>query len=221
MKAEDDCFLAGKRWQTQTVCWKAETLLDWQKVCMVKDMVFPVVTHLWELDSKEGRIPKNWCLWTVVHWKRLLRVPWRTRRSNQSILRETNPEYLLEGLRLKLQYFGHLMWTVDSLEKSAGKDWGQKEKRASEKEMAAQHHWRNEHELGQTPGDDEGQGSLACCSPQGHKQPDITGRLNNNNSGWMDRWVEERMEERMGGRKKSNVNDKINIYTLEIMIKLC
>ena len=70
--------------------------------------------HIWELDSKEGRMPKNWCLWTVWCWRRLLRVAWTARRSNQSILREINPEYSREGLmlKLKLQYFGHLMQTT-------------------------------------------------------------------------------------------------------------
>ena len=74
---------------------------------------------LWELHHKEGRVPKNWRFWTV-HWRRLLKVPRTARRSNQSILREINPEYSLEGLmlKLKLQYFGHPMWTASSLEKS-------------------------------------------------------------------------------------------------------
>ena len=74
---------------------------------------------LWELDYKESWVLKNWCfeLWC---WRRLLRVPWTVRRSNQSILKETSPEYLLEGmmLKLKLQYFGHLMWRADSFEKT-------------------------------------------------------------------------------------------------------
>ena len=71
---------------------------------------------LWELDCKESRAPKNQCLQTVV----LEKTPWTARRSNQSILKEINPEYSLEGLmlKLKLQYFGHLMRTADSLEKS-------------------------------------------------------------------------------------------------------
>ena len=84
-------------------------------VCIVTAMVFSVITcGLWELDSKEGRMPKNWCLWTVWCWRRLLRVSWTARRSNQSILREINPEYSREGLmlKLKLQYFGHLMQTT-------------------------------------------------------------------------------------------------------------
>ena len=73
---------------------------------------------MWELDYKESWALKNWYFWTVV-WRRLLRVPWTARRSNQPILKEISPEYSLEGLmlKLKLQYFGHLMRRTDSLEK--------------------------------------------------------------------------------------------------------
>ena len=73
---------------------------------------------MWELDHKESWAPKNWCFWTVWYWRRLLRVPWTARRSNQSILKEISPEYSLEGLMLKPQYFGHLMRRTDSLEKT-------------------------------------------------------------------------------------------------------
>ena len=72
---------------------------------------------MWKLDHKEGWVPKNWCFWTVL-LGRLLRVPWKVRRPNQSILKEINPEYSLKGLMLKLQYFGHLMRTADSLEET-------------------------------------------------------------------------------------------------------
>ena len=79
-----------------------------------------------------------WC------WRRLLRVPWTARRSNQSILKEINPGISLEGmmLKLKLQYFGHLMQRVDSLEKNpdAGRNWGQEEKGTTKDEMAGWHH---------------------------------------------------------------------------------
>ena len=82
------------------------------KVCIIKAMVLPVVTYGCECGTnrKEGRAPKNFALW---FWRRLLRVPWTARRSNQSILREKNPEYSLEGVQLKLkrQYFGRLMQT--------------------------------------------------------------------------------------------------------------
>ena len=74
---------------------------------------------MWELDYKESWAPKNWFFWLWC-WRRLLRIPWTARRSNQSILTEISPEYSLEGLvlKLKLQYFGHLMRRTDSLEKT-------------------------------------------------------------------------------------------------------
>ena len=90
------------------------------KVCLVKAMVFPVVMYgceSWTVKKVEHRRIDAFELWC---WRRLLRVPWTARRSNQSILKEISPEYSLEGLmlKLKLQYFGHLMWRVDSLEKT-------------------------------------------------------------------------------------------------------
>ena len=75
-------------------------------------------SHVWmlELSHKEIWAQKNWCCWIVV-WEKTLDVPYSARRSNQSILREISPEYTLEGLMLKIQYFGHLLWRTDSLEK--------------------------------------------------------------------------------------------------------
>ena len=103
------------------------------------------------------------------------------RRSHQSIIKEINPEYSLEGLMLKLQYFGHLMQRANSLGKTldAGKDRGQEEKGVTEDEMVRWHHRPNGYEFEQAPGDSEGQGSLACCSPRGCKESDMTERLNN------------------------------------------
>ena len=88
------------------------------KLQIVKAMVFPVVMHgceSWTIKKAECQRTDASELWC---WRRLLRVPWSTRRSNQSILKEISPEYSLEGLMLKLQYFGHLMWRADSLEKT-------------------------------------------------------------------------------------------------------
>ena len=90
------------------------------KVCLVKAMVFPVVTYecqSWTIKKAEHRRINAFELWC---WRRLLRVPWTSRRSNQSILKEISPGISLEGmmLKLKLQYFGHLMLSVDSLEKT-------------------------------------------------------------------------------------------------------
>ena len=90
------------------------------KVRLVKGMVFPVVTYgceSWTVKKAECWRIHAFELW---YWRRLLRVPWTARRSNQSILKEISPEYSLEGLMLKLrlQYFGHLMWRTDSFEKT-------------------------------------------------------------------------------------------------------
>ena len=90
------------------------------KVHLVKAMVFPVVMYRCEsctIKKAEHRRTDAFELWC---WRRLLRVPWTARRSNQSVLKEISPEYSLEGLmlKLKLQYFGHLLRTVDSLEKT-------------------------------------------------------------------------------------------------------
>ena len=90
------------------------------------------------------------------YWRRLLRVPWTARRSNQSILKEISPGCSLEGLmlKLKLQYFGHLMQRVDSLEKTLmlGRIGGSRRRGWQEDEMAGWHHWLNEHGFRQTPG---------------------------------------------------------------------
>ena len=115
-------------------------------------MVFPVVMYgcqSWTVKKVEGRRIDAFKLWC---WRRFLRVPWTARRSNQSILKGISPEYSLEGLmlKLKLQYFGHLMQRVDSLEKTlmlGGWDWGQEEKGTTEDEMAGWHHRLNGHEF--------------------------------------------------------------------------
>ena len=112
------------------------------KVCLVKAMVCPVVMYgceSWTVKKAEHRRVDAFELWC---WRRLLRVPWTARRS-QSILKEISLGCFLEGLmlKLKLQYFGHLMRRVASLEDSdAGRDWGQEEKGTTEDEMAGWHY---------------------------------------------------------------------------------
>ena len=141
-------------------------------------MVFPVVmcgceswivkkAERWRIDAFE-----LWC------WRRLLRVPWTERRSNQSILKEISPGYSLEGmmLKLKLQYFGHLMWRAWLIWKYLDTEnyWGQEEKWMTEDEMAGWHHRLNGRESEWTPGDSDGQGGLACCDSWGRKELDTT-----------------------------------------------
>ena len=115
-----------------------------------------------------------WC------WRRLLILPWTARRSSQSILKEINPEYSWTDAEAPILWPPDANSQLIGKDPDAGKDWGQEEKRMSEDEMAGWYHQSNGHELGQTPGDDEGQGNLACCSPRGCKELDTTGQLNNN-----------------------------------------
>ena len=129
------------------------------KIHLVNDVVFPVVMYgceswttkkadCWRIDAFE-----LWC------WRRLLRVPWTARRSNQSILKEINPEYSLEGLMLKLK---PILWTPDMKswfirkDLDAGKDWRQVKRGMTEGEMVQWYHWLNGHEFHQAPGDGEG-----------------------------------------------------------------
>ena len=130
------------------------------KVCLVKAMVFPVVIYgceRWTVKKAERQRIDAFELWC---WRRLLRVPWTARRSNQSILKEISPGISLEGmmLKLKLQYFGHLMWK----DSDAGRDWGQEEKGTTEDEMARWHHRLDGREFEWTLGVGDGQGGLAC-----------------------------------------------------------
>ena len=171
--------------------WKVRTNLDSilksrditlpTKVCIVKAMVFPVVMYgceNWTIKKAECQRIDAFELWW---WRRLLRVPWTSKRSNQSILKEINTEYSLEGLmlRLKLQYFGHLMWRTDSLGKTLmlGNTEGGR-RRGWQDEMVGWHHRLDEHEFGQALGVGDGQGNLMCCSPWGHKESDMTEQLN-------------------------------------------
>ena len=127
---------------------------------------------LWRRLSAE----ELWC------WRRLLRVPWTARRSNQSILKEISPRIPLEGmmLKLKLQYFGHFMRRVDSLEKTLmlGGIGGRRRRGTTEDEMAGWHHWLDERESEWTPGDGDEQGGLVCCDSWGLKESDTTEWLN-------------------------------------------
>ena len=142
------------------------------KVHRVKAKVFPAV--LYECES--WTIKKDECQRIDAFelcWRRLLRVPWTTRRSNKSILKEINPKYPLEGLMLKLwpcDVKNQLIWK----DPDAGKDWGQEEKEVTEHEMVGWHHWLNRLEFEQTLREIRGQRSLACYSPCGCKESDTT-----------------------------------------------
>ena len=134
---------------------------------------------MWELDYKESWALKNWCFWTVV-LEKILESPWDSKEIQPVIPKGNQSWILLEGLmlKLKLQYFGHLMWRTDSWEKTlmlerlkAGGEG------MIEDEMVGWHHWLDGHEFEQAPGVGDGQGSFACCSPWGHKELDTKLKL--------------------------------------------
>ena len=137
----------------------------------------------WTIKKAECQRIDAFELWC---WRRLLRIPWTARRSNQSILKELSPGCSLEGLmlKLKLQYFGHLMRWVDSLEKTLmlGGIGGRRRRGRQRMRMAGWHHQLDGHEFEWTPGVGDGQGGLACCDSWGRKESDTTERLS---------WTEE------------------------------
>ena len=150
-------------------------------------MIFPLVTYgceSWTIKKAKHWRTDAFELWC---WRRLLRVPWTARRSNQSILKEISPGCWLEGLMLKLkcQYFGHLMRRADSFEKTLmlGKIEAE-EKGTTEDKMVGWHHRLGGHEFEQAPGVGDGQGGLVCCSLWGCKESDTNEQLNWTN--WLD-----------------------------------
>ena len=151
------------------------------KVHLVKAMVFPVVIYgceSWTIKKAELKIIDAFELW---FWRRLLRVPWTARRSNQSILKKTSSGCSLEGLmlRLKLQYFGHLMRRVDSLEKTLMRGGIGGRRRRGRQRMrwldgitdSMKVSLSNLRVLG------DGQGGLVCCDSWGHNESDTTEQL--------------------------------------------
>ena len=148
------------------------------KVHLVKAVVFLVVMYgceSWTIKKAERQRVDAFELWC---WRRLLRVPWTARRSNQSILKEISPEYSLKGLmlKLKLHYFGHLMWRPDSWEKSLRLGKIKSGRRVGWQKMGWLDGITNSMGLSLRAG--EGQGGLAWCSPWGSKESDTTEWLN-------------------------------------------
>ena len=143
-------------------------------------MVFPVVMYGCEspnIKKVERQGTDAFELWC---WRRLLRVPWTARRSNQSILKEISPKYSLERLilKLKLQYFGNLMRRADSLEKTLMLVKFEGRRRRGRQRMRWLDGITDGREFEQAPGIGYGQGSLACCSSPPLKESDSTERLN-------------------------------------------
>ena len=126
----------------------------------------------WTVKKAEHQRIDAFELWC---WRRLLRVPWSARRSNQSVLKGISPGCSLEGLML---WPPHAKSWLTGKDSDAGRDWGQEEKGTTEDEMAGWHHQLDGHEFGWTPGVGDGQGGLVCCDSWGCKELDTTERLN-------------------------------------------
>ena len=170
--------LKGRDW------WHFSVIMEKLQLYKVKLWFFPIVMYRcesWTRKKAECQKIDAFELWC---WRRLWRVPWMARRSNQLMLKEINPEYSLKGLmlKMKLQYFGHLMQRASSLEKTLmlGKIEGRR--RRGWQRMRWLDGIINSigREFEQAPGDGEGQGSLACCCSWGHKKLDMTEGLDNN-----------------------------------------
>ena len=156
-----------------------------RKVHIVKAMVFPVVMcgcENWTIKKAESQSPKNWWFWTVV-LEKTLESPLDCKEI-QPVYPKGDQSWVFTE-RTDAEAETPVLWSPDvknwfiGKEPDAGKDWRQKEKRATEDEMVEWHHWFDGHELGQTPGDGEGEESLGCCSPWGHKELDMSWWLNN------------------------------------------
>ena len=140
-------------------------------------MVFPVVMYgceSWTVKKAEHRRIDAFELWC---WRRLLRVPWNGRRSNQSILKEISPGISLEGMMLKL-WPPHAKSWLTGKDSNAWRDWGQEEKGTTEDEMAGWHHWLDGCESEWTLGVGDRQGGLVCCNSWGRKELNTTEWLN-------------------------------------------
>ena len=185
------CLLLGRKVMTNLdSILKSRDITLPTKIRLVKAMVFPVVMYryeswtvkkaeCWRIDAFE-----LWC------WRRLLRVPWTARRSNQSILKEISPGCSLEGLmlKLKLQYFGHLMRRVDSLEKTLMLGGiGGRRRRGCQRMRWLDGIIDLMHEFGWIPRVGDGQGGLACCNSWCRKESGTTEQLN-----WSEgeKWIE-------------------------------
>ena len=136
---------------------------------------------MWELDNKKCWVLKNWCFWTVV-LKKTLESPLDCKEI-KPVNPKGNESWIFIG-RTDAEAEAPILWPHDAKNwligkvRDAGKDWGQEEKGMTEDEMVGWHHWLNGHEFEQAPVVGYGQGSLACCSPWGVKELDITGRMN-------------------------------------------
>ena len=187
--ADGDCsheikrhLLLGRKVMTNLdSIFKSRDITLLNKVRLVKAMVFPVIMYgceSWTVKKAECQRIDAFELWC---WRKLLRVPWTAKRSNQSILKEISPVFFERNdakAETPVLWPPHVKRWLIGKDSDAGRDWGQEEKGTTEDEMAGWHHELYGHESEWTPGDGDGQEGLACCNSWGRKELDMTERLN-------------------------------------------
>ena len=187
--ADGDCsheikkrlLLGGKIMTNLDSIFKSTDITLPTNVLLVKAMVFSMVMYgceRWTVKKAEGQ---RIHAFELCCWRRLLRVPWTARSSNQSILKEISPGISLEGMMLKLTsvlWPPHAKSWLIGKDSDAGRDWGQEEKGTTEDEMAGWHHLLYGRESEWTLGVGDGQGGLACCDSWNHKESDTTEWMN-------------------------------------------
>ena len=182
------CLLLGRKVMTNLDgIFKSRDITLPTKVRLGKAMAFPVVMYgceSWTVNKPECWRTDAFELWC---WRRLLRVPWTARRSNQSILKEISPGCSLEGMMLNalVPWPPHGKSWLIGKDSDAGRDWGQKEKGTIEDKMAGWHHWLDGPEFEWTPGVGDGQGGLECCNSWGRKESDTTEQLTWTELNWL------------------------------------
>ena len=175
------CLFLGRKYMTN---------LD--SILKSRDLTLPTNLHtgkamfffsshvwMWDLDHKEDWIPKNWCFWTVV-LEKTLESPLGSKENKPVNPKGNQPWIFIGRTDAKAEAETSILWPPDGKSQlirkvpDALKDWEQQKKGVTEDEMVGWHHWFSGHELEETQGDSEGQGSLVCCSPQCHKELDMT-----------------------------------------------
>ena len=191
MKLKDACFLDEKLWQTRQHIKKQRCHFA-DKGPYGQDCGFSSShVQMWELDHKEGWVPKNWCFWTVI-LERPLESPLESKEIKPGNPKGNQP-WIFTG-RTDDEAEAPILWPAGAKswligkDPDAGKDWRQEENGVTEDEMVGWHHWLSGHELEQTLEDGEGQGSLTCCSPWGRKESDTNQWVNSKNRWWWWWW---------------------------------
>ena len=174
IKLKDSCFLEGKLWKPRQEIKSKDITFAHKDLYSQSYSFSGSHVWMWELDHKEGWVPKNWCFWIVLENALESSLDCKEMKP---VNPKGNQSWIFVG---RTEAEAPVLWPPDAeswligKDPDAWKDWGQEEKAVTENKMIGWHHWLSGHEFEQTMGDGEGQGSLACCSPWGCRELDMT-----------------------------------------------